>query len=40
MMEESTFSLAIVAAAICLSVFLVHRIDVVARRAGWFEDDK
>ncbi len=40
MMEESTFSLAIVAAAIRLSVYLVHQIDVVAKRAGWLEDDK
>ncbi|MGH0511096.1 hypothetical protein [Bacillus paranthracis] len=40
MMEESTLSLAIVAAAICLFVYLVHRIDVVAKRAGWLEDDK
>ncbi|MGN4675210.1 hypothetical protein [Bacillus cereus group sp. MYBK225-1] len=40
MMEESTLSLAIVAAAICVFVYLVHRIDVVAKRAGWFEDDK
>ncbi|MGM2633915.1 hypothetical protein [Bacillus cereus group sp. Bce040] len=40
MMEESTLSLAIVAATICLFVYLVHRIDVVAKRAGWLEDDK
>ncbi|AJG73596.1 hypothetical protein BF38_6136 (plasmid) [Bacillus thuringiensis] len=39
-MEESTLSLAIVAAAICVFVYLVHRIDVVAKRAGWLEDDK
>ncbi|ANT40275.1 MULTISPECIES: hypothetical protein [Bacillus cereus group] len=40
MMEESTLSLAIVAAVICVFVYLVHRIDVVAKRAGWLEDDK
>lgn len=40
MMEESTLSLAIVAAAICVFVYLVHRIDVIAKRAGWLEDDK
>ncbi len=40
MMEESTLSLAIVAAVICLSVYLVHRIEVVAKRAGWLEDDE
>ncbi|SDD43144.1 hypothetical protein SAMN04487767_10665 [Bacillus wiedmannii] len=39
-MEESTLSLAIIAAAICLFVYLVHRIEVVAKRAGWFEDDE
>ncbi|MGP2423614.1 hypothetical protein ACTT1L_16575 [Bacillus sp. FH] len=40
MMEESTLSLGIVAAAICVFVYLVHRIDVVAKRAGWLEDDR
>ncbi|MFZ7949413.1 hypothetical protein ACO1D2_11770 [Bacillus thuringiensis] len=40
MLEESTFSLLIVSAAICLSVYLVHRIDVVAKKSGWIEDDE
>ncbi|MFE5392586.1 hypothetical protein [Bacillus thuringiensis] len=40
MMEESTLSLLIVSAAICVFVYLVHRIDVVAKRTGWLEDDK
>ncbi|WP_257212185.1 hypothetical protein [Bacillus toyonensis] len=40
MMEESTVSLAIVAAVICLTAYLGYRVDVVAKRAGWIEDDK
>ncbi|WP_257142667.1 hypothetical protein [Bacillus toyonensis] len=40
MMEESTLSLAILSAVICLGAYLGYRIDVVAKRAGWLEDDK
>lgn len=40
MMEESTLSLAILAAAICLFVYLVHRIDVWDKKTGWSRDDK
>lgn len=40
MMEESTLSLAIVSTAICLSAYLVHRIDVWDKRTGWSQDDK
>ncbi|WCS66592.1 hypothetical protein 0105phi72_047 [Bacillus phage 0105phi7-2] len=39
-MEESTISLVIVAVVICLTAYLGYRIDVVAKRAGWLEDDK
>ncbi|EJS63464.1 hypothetical protein ICY_05301 [Bacillus cereus BAG2X1-3] len=37
---ESSLSLVIVAVAICLSAYLVHRIDVVSKKAGWIEDDE
>ncbi|MGY3419172.1 hypothetical protein ACVWY4_005401 [Bacillus mycoides] len=37
---ESSFSLAIVAIAICLSAYLAYRVDVTAKKAGWIEDDK
>ncbi|SEB22227.1 hypothetical protein SAMN04488146_13311 [Bacillus nitratireducens] len=37
---ESPLSLIIVAIAICLSTYLVHRVDVAAKKAGWIEDDK
>ncbi|HFK1403139.1 hypothetical protein ACTFQ7_27370 [Bacillus cereus group sp. MYBK226-2] len=40
MMEESTLSLAIVAATICLFAYLVHRIDVWDKKTGWSRDDK
>ncbi len=37
---ESSLSLIIVAMAICLSTYLVHRVDVAAKKAGWTEDEK
>lgn len=37
---ESSLSLIIVAIAICLSTYLVHRVDVAAKKAGWIENDK
>ncbi|MGG1152780.1 hypothetical protein [Bacillus wiedmannii] len=40
MMEESTLSLLIVSASICVFVYLVHRIEIVAKRAGWLENDE
>ncbi|HFJ9489808.1 TPA: hypothetical protein ACGW8F_005283 [Bacillus cereus] len=40
MMEESTLSLVIVSAVICLSVYLVYRIDVWDKKTGWSQDDK
>lgn len=39
-MEESTFSLLIVSASICGFVYLVHRIEIVAKRAGWLKNDE
>ncbi|MEH7186522.1 hypothetical protein [Bacillus toyonensis] len=40
MMEESTLSLAIVAAVICLGAYLVHRIDVWDKKTGWSRNGK
>ncbi|HFJ9453594.1 hypothetical protein ABEY32_00185 [Bacillus tropicus] len=40
MLEESTLSLAIVAVAICVGAYLVHRIDVWDKKTGWSRDDK
>jgi hypothetical protein len=37
---ESSLSLIIVAIAICLSAYLVHRIDAAEKKAGWMEDDE
>ncbi|OSY00711.1 hypothetical protein BTJ44_05978 [Bacillus mycoides] len=37
---ESSLSLIIVAIAICLSTYLVHRVDVAAKKAEWIENDK
>ncbi|MEB4894887.1 hypothetical protein P9Y62_24555 [Bacillus thuringiensis] len=40
MTEESTLSLLIVSAAICVFVYLVHRIDVWDKKTGWSRNDK
>ncbi|WP_257151169.1 hypothetical protein [Bacillus toyonensis] len=40
MMEESTLSLAIVSAVICLVAYLVHRIDVWDKKTGWSRNGK
>ncbi|HFU7078478.1 MULTISPECIES: hypothetical protein [Bacillus] len=40
MMEESSLSLLIVSAAICVFVYLVHRIDVWDKKTGWSRNDK
>ncbi|MEB9437402.1 hypothetical protein P4I98_03820 [Bacillus cereus] len=40
MMEESSLALAMVSAAICVFVYLVHRIDVWDKKTGWSQDDK
>ncbi|MGR5961013.1 hypothetical protein ACT7DM_28745 [Bacillus cereus] len=40
MMEESTLSLLIVSSAICVFVYLVHRIDVWDKKTGWSRNDK
>ncbi|WP_257145254.1 hypothetical protein [Bacillus wiedmannii] len=40
MMEESTLSLLIVSASICVFVYLVHRIDVWDKKTGWSQDNE
>ncbi|MGJ8474224.1 hypothetical protein ACSFDN_27930 [Bacillus cereus] len=40
MLEESTSSLLIVSAAICVFVYLVYRIDAWDKKTGWSRNDK
>ncbi|MEK4899814.1 MULTISPECIES: hypothetical protein [Bacillus] len=40
MLEESTLSLLIVSATICVFVYLAYRIDVWDKKTGWSRNDK